>query len=333
MREARRLKVEGAVLATQYGRFRGVGGALATLLMGAWILCASGAICPVQAQESAPRGDLSGFGEQAVEVFVDVERARTLIAEGAAVLDAREASDFRRGHLPGAANVPWTTLVSGEQQGALAGDAHLEVRLREAGVSNGRPVVVYGGWRGPGTWGEEGRLHWTLEYLGHERVYVLWGGIQAWEGAGHELESGAQADRSAGHFEVRRREAYRATTAEVQAALSRDDVALLDTREAEEYGGKVKYGESRAGHIPGAQHLWWEELFEGRKLKSRRAIEAMLKARGIERTDEVIAYCTGGIRSGFVYSVLRALGYGQVANYDASMWEWTRQSDRPVRAP
>ena len=300
----------------------------------ALLLCVSGVLCPVQAQERrGGAGSLAAFGEQEVEVFVDVARARALIAEGAAVLDAREASDFRRRHLPNAANVPWTTLVSGEQQGALAGDAHLEVRMREAGVFNDKSVVVYGGWRAPGTWGEEGRLHWTLEYLGHGKVYVLWGGIQAWEAAGHELESGAQADRSAGDFEVRRQEAYRATTAEVAAALSRDDAALLDTREAEEYGGKVKYGESRAGHIPGAQHLWWEDLFEGQQLKTRQAIEAMLKAREIERGDEVIAYCTGGIRSGFVYSVLRALGYGEVANYDASMWEWTRQGDRPVRVP
>ncbi|WP_158542673.1 sulfurtransferase [Lujinxingia litoralis] len=293
-------------------------------------LCAAGVICPAQAQERGAPGGLEAWGEQEVEVFVDVARARALMAEGAAVLDAREASDFRRGHLPGAANLPWTTLVRGEKQGALGDDALVEARLREAGVRAGTPVVIYGAWRAPGTWGEEGRLHWTLEYLGHRQVKVLWGGVQAWEAAGGELERGGQGDRAAGDVVARRQEGRRATTEEVVAAVGRKGAVLLDTRERAEYEGRARYGESRGGHIPGAVHLWWEDLFEGPAMKPRAEIEAMLRARGITPDQEVIAYCTGGIRSGFVYSVLRALGYAQVSNYDASMWEWTRHPERAV---
>ena len=56
----------------------------------------------------------------------------------------------------------------------------MQTVFRSKGVSNDVPVVVYGGWSAPTSWGEEGRIYWQLDYLNHTQAYVLYGGIYAW---------------------------------------------------------------------------------------------------------------------------------------------------------
>ena len=41
-----------------------------------------------------------------------------------------------------------------------------------------------------------------------------------------------------------------------------------------------------------------------------------------EKDDEIITYCTVGIRSGFAAEILKMVGYSKVKNYNASFSEW-----------
>jgi len=86
--------------------------------------------------------------------------------------------------------------------------------------------------------------------------------------------------------------------------------------------GCVPYGEVRGGHIPGARHLYFKDLVdaEGRVLAGE-ALAARLGDLGVTKTTKVVAYCTGGIRSGYVTAVLRDAGI-DARNYAGSMWEW-----------
>ncbi|MBA2662373.1 MAG: sulfurtransferase [Bradymonadaceae bacterium] len=283
-----------------------------------------------EAQSSAP----PSFNE----VFVDLERFEALRAEGAALIDAREAKAFKRAHIPGAYNTPWQLYVDGDKSGTISSDdKRLSAMLQKAGVRADKPVLIYGDWSAKSAWGEEGRVLWSLQYLGKREVYVLQGGYKAWKQAqkadATEEVVKATVKVVAGDFVVARREELRATTAEIAAALEKDPskIVLLDTREAIEYRGIPKYGEDRAGHIPGARHLWWYEVFESNgKLRSPEALRALFASRGITHDTQIVAYCTGGIRSGFIFAVLSSLGYTNIKNYDASMWEWTAQADTPV---
>lgn len=268
------------------------------------------------------------------EVFVDVEDTRALIQQGAAVVDAREAHHYRSGHIAGAAHLHWQQFVHGDASGELIDDdEQIADELTDAGVTDDEPVVVYGAWDNEG-WGEEGRIFWMLEYLGHDEVYLLEGGISAWKRAGQPVATNSDIAETDGEFTVDRRPELRTTTDELRRQLERNgsEIAVLDARERAEYEGVVRYGESRGGHIPGAEHLWWEELIdENGSLLDRDRVEAKLEQRGVDGDGPVVAYCTGGVRSGFVYAVLRAAGVDQAQNYDASMWEWTADDDAPVQ--
>ncbi|MCB9763210.1 MAG: sulfurtransferase [Alphaproteobacteria bacterium] len=264
------------------------------------------------------------------EVFVDAARAAALLDAGAAVIDARGDKAWAQGHLPGSRPVAWTSIRAGWlRTGLLTEDAAALARtFSAAGVRDDAPVLVYGA--GAAGWGEEGRLFWTLEYLGHGDVHVLDGGYPAWVAAGGAV-SKAKDPVPAGAFTPAPVPARRARVDRVAAAVSDDDVVLWDTRERREYDGATPYGEPRGGHIPGAVHLWYADLLapDGTLLPTE-ALTAALTAQGITPDKTVIPLCTGGVRSGFGYAVLRELGYPQVANYDGSMWEWSADAARPL---
>jgi thiosulfate/3-mercaptopyruvate sulfurtransferase len=44
----------------------------------------------------------------------------------------------------------------------------------------------------------------------------------------------------------------------------------------------------------------------------------------------MICYCTGGVRSAWLYFILKLVGYHNVRNYPGSWWEWSRDFACPV---
>jgi thiosulfate/3-mercaptopyruvate sulfurtransferase len=268
---------------------------------------------------------------RAAEVWVHAAEVPALLAQGAVLLDAREPWRFRdEGHVPGARNAPWQAFTPRRDSGLLRSVAELQAELQRLGVRRDRPVVVYARW--DQGWGEEGRLFWMLEYLGHPAVRVVRGGVAAFDGPRAHGEPPAATP---GDFVARPLAARRATTTALAERATA--VTLLDTRTAEEFAGATLHGEARGGRLPGARHLHWKDLFEPGgsadappALKSRSALAALFAAHGVTTERPTVAYCTGGIRSGFVYLVLRGLDHPQVANYDGSFWAWAADPALPV---
>src|SRR5438105_3844850 len=123
----------------------------------------------------------------ALSPFVSVEEGAALVERGAAVLDARPAREFDQGHLPRAQPIDWKDFRDGwGRTGTLGTPSQIAPRLAALGVDERLPVLVYGAAaRG---WGEEGRIDWMLEYLGHREVRILDGGFDAWRGAARPVE-------------------------------------------------------------------------------------------------------------------------------------------------
>lgn len=199
--------------------------------------------------------------------------------------------------------------------------------LSRSGILPETTVIAYGS--NPATGAV---IFWLLKHFGHERVYVLNGGYQKWIAEGRPLTSNltsfeptqytvkSSSDRN-----------YRIISSEVQDALSRSDVVILDVRTPSEYSGDVfiekpPEGDERAGHIPGAVHLEHTlALNEDSTFKSAEELHDLYAQRGITKDKEIIPYCAVGGRSGFIWFVLKyLLGYPNVRNYDGSWNEWSR---------
>lgn len=152
---------------------------------------------------------------------------------------------------------------------------------------------------------------WALEYIGQERVYLLEGGVAAWQAAGLPMVQG-MAQWQAAPYPRNVRHA-RTHAADFPFA---DSHHLLDVRGVQEY---------YAAHIEGATHCCWTELVEDLHtltLLPPEALTAKLSALHLFPDQEITTYCRSGARGSFVYFVLRLMGWERVRLYDGSMNDW-----------
>lgn len=251
--------------------------------------------------------------------IIEATAARALMTQGAAVVDARKDDLRAATPLPGAVALPWTRLSFPDipDKGRLIeDDESLSALLSETGLSTDQPILVvadslHGG-------GEDGRLTWALRTLGHARVALVDGGVSALLAAGPV----AIPTPPGGGFAVRRQPRWEISREQLRQSVADGAVALLDTRERREYLGETPHGEVRGGIVPGARHLWYRDLIgaDGR-IVSRQQVAKRLNGQGIGADAHIVAYCTGGVRAGFVTTVLTHYGY-RVRNYAGSMWHW-----------
>lgn len=256
---------------------------------------------------------------------IDAAQARALLAEGALLLDTR--GEDLRDALPvsEATAVAWQDFSNPDLPNKgqlLEDDAVLTEKLRALGVSTDTPVIAIADTENG--WGEDGRVVWTLRTLGHENSYLVDGGVTALLAGGNLAVTPSAVP---GDFTVVRTAAYEIKKEELVTLIDNPDVVIIDTREPREFAGETPYGESRGGHIPGARHVFFKDLVgaDG-KIVEGEALKARLAELGVGEDTEVVSYCTGGIRSGFVTAVLSSAGI-KARNYAGSMWEWSAQDN------
>ncbi|WP_181702958.1 sulfurtransferase [Chthonobacter albigriseus] len=252
---------------------------------------------------------------------VDAAAARSLVEKGALVLDTRGADLKSAEPLDGAVAVIWQDFTKPDLPNKgqlLEDDAALSEKLRALGVSAEVPVIAVAD-TAKG-WGEDGRIVWTLRTLGHKQAYLVDGGIAALTGPG---PLAIKAPAVPGSFTVARTEAYEIKKEELRTEIGAANLVILDTREPREYAGETPYGETRGGHVPGAKHIFYKDLVgaDG-KILPKDELKARLASLGVKDDTQVVSYCTGGIRSGFVTAVLNDAGV-KARNYAGSMWEWS----------
>ncbi|MEM7063836.1 MAG: rhodanese-like domain-containing protein [Cyanobacteria bacterium P01_B01_bin.77] len=256
--------------------------------------------------------------------IVDAAEAKQLIEQGATLLDTRRLALSR---LQGAVYVDWQQFSPGDvitRGRLLEDDALLTQKLQSLGISGQKPVVVFA--NPPSGWGEDGRIVWMLRSLGHSQAVMVDGGFEALVAANVSMQRSRREAVAPGDFVVSRTTAWEIRQDQLRSELGQETMVILDTREPREFAGKTPYGEQRGGHVPGAINLYFKQLLgEDGKLLPVQEIRAQLEDAGISPDTQVVVYCTGGIRSGWLASVLVTLGY-QVKNYAGSMWEWSAGS-------
>lgn len=241
------------------------------------------------------------------------------------VLDARSKEAYDKGHLPNAVRATWQEWSDVKVKQDSGNWAHIKPFAElskifgDLGIDGSKPVVIYTDTQAG--WGEEGRQLWTLRVFGLTNTYILNGGIKAWQDAGGEISKDETKIVAVAGPTAKPDESLIVETEYVAANL--DKVNILDAREDGEYAGKKNYGEKTNGRIPNSKHVWFKDFYNGDgTLLSPAQIRARVEALGYGTDEEVIVYCTGGIRSGFTTIALRAAGYTKARNYNVSFSAW-----------
>jgi thiosulfate/3-mercaptopyruvate sulfurtransferase len=254
--------------------------------------------------------------------------------EGLVIIDVRGKAAYAfGGHIPGAVNATWHEFSDPDAaaKGLLDPDhGRLEQKIRALGINPDSDIVIYSN---PfDNWGDEGRMFWMLQYLGHTRLKILDGGWVKWTAERRKYEHGVVTP-TPGTFKVAVNVSVIAEKDELKKLVKRPhpETVIADARSLEEYAGKEVSGIPRAGHIPGAACIPWNVFLNpDATVKDLDKIRAALDEKGLHPSHEVVCYCTGGVRSAWLYVVLKLVGYQKVRNYPGSWWEWSRDFAAPV---
>lgn len=202
----------------------------------------------------------------------------------------------------------------------------LEEQVRKAGIGKDTMVVVYDDAGGL----YSAQLFWALEMLGHSKIALLNGGITKWKRENLPLSRDVSRVEP-GSFKAHIKPEDATDAVWILKELQNPQVTLLDVRSRSEYLGTARMSK-RAGHIPGAIHLEWNNTIDTLTdtFKTQEELKSLLEGAGVTKDKTVVPYCQAGIRSAHTYFVLRLLGYDQVRLYYPSWSEWGNKDTLPV---
>ena len=235
--------------------------------------------------------------------------------------------EYAAGHVPGAAYVDLDSALAdppgSRGRHPLPDVAVFEEAMREAGVSDDRPVVVYDDWAGRAA----ARCWWLLRHHGHGDVRVLDGGWAVWTRAGGAVETGTAAV-ACGSFTARPGGLPVIEADEVLAFA--ETHTLVDARAPERYRGEVEPVDPVAGHVPGAVNVPTEQnVREDGTFRDPDALRRTYGAVVRDGNGRVAAYCGSGVTAAHDVLALAIAGI-DAALYPGSWSEWVADPGRPV---
>ena len=202
----------------------------------------------------------------------------------------------------------------------------LKTTFENIGVNNDSIIVAYdeGDLAGPA------RLWWILKYLGHNEVYVLNGGIKAFEEIGGELTSEHTSVKK-GNFDINVNENMRVNMEYVRERLHKDNIVIVDCRENGRYNGEFEPVDKRAGHIPSAHNYFWMNILNNQDdaltMKSKEELKELFSK--LNNYDEVIIYCGSGITASPVSLALTEADIDHKL-YSGSFSDWVSYEENKV---
>ncbi|HEX6067398.1 MAG TPA: sulfurtransferase [Nitrososphaera sp.] len=239
------------------------------------------------------------------------------------VVDARPFTEYAQGHVPGAVNIDLMQFhwIDTSKEGIKQFNQQSKILLSNIGVSKNRFVVFYDNVSGPSA----ARGVWLLLYFSHSKVAMLDGGIEGWK-AKYDTETKTNPFRHA-MFAGRPDQKILADYKTISMAIKKKKTVILDARSKEEYDGTAVRA-ARAGHIPKAVNIDWNDNVRGSQFKDPDELEQMYAE--VPKDAEIITYCQGGYRAANSFVVLKMLGYENVKMYLGSWGEWGNMQDLPI---
>ncbi len=247
---------------------------------------------------------------------------------------------FDEGHIPGSRFLGFDQLVEQKKDSLneLPPVADLAALFAALGVGDRSRVILLGDRGGL----YAARAYFTLDYLGHgDRTALLDGGLEKWAAEGRPL-SRDQVHPVPEVLTPHLQPDILVSTSEMSelsqssVGSGRSSYALLDARPVDEFHGAVKSkGVAKAGHISGAQSLFWKKLIHSDadpELLAPPELEQLFAGAKIHPGQKVITYCRTGMQSSFAYFVAKYLGY-ETAMYDGSVYEWVNRGNSLVLSP
>lgn len=242
--------------------------------------------------------------------------ARNLEDPRLRIIDARSSlAPYIGGHIPGAVylNTESMRISKGGVPARLLPAELLGEMFGKIGIGNDHTVVVYSS--GEDNFAHAAYVVFVLEWLGHQSIGLLDGGIEKWKHEDRELTMNFP-DRREVVFKTRPNPSILKEATDVQRSI-RAGIPLLDAR------GPAIFS---SGHIPTAKNFFLAETLTGEEVKTWKSKEELLHLAaeaGVSPETPAITYCTSGRESAQIWFTLRHVaGLENIASYHGSIIDW-----------
>lgn len=202
-----------------------------------------------------------------------------------------------------------------------------EAHMQALGINHDSVIVVYdnvGVYSAPRVW-------WMIRAMGHEQVFVLNGGLAAWEAIEGETADVHDEGFPHGNFQVESNALF-VDVQQVLEATKDHDIAILDARSPQRYSGEEADPRPhvRSGHIPSSQNLHYQRLLHNEYMQDPTDMAEVFGKQVPDPHAPVIFTCGSGITACILALGALESGYSDVRVYDGSWSEWGQRQDLPV---
>lgn len=275
--------------------------------------------------------------------LVDVAWAVANVGKpGIVFLDLQPQSDYLKGHIPGAVNSDyakdgWRQDRARDKVPDMFPEniAPLVGLIGRLGIDNDTHVVLVPPGNNVTDMGMGTRIYWTFKVLGHDKVSILNGGMNAYtSGEKRPLQTGAVTPTPK-VFKPNLRQDMLITMEDVKKAQAAGQL-LIDARPEDQYAGINRHAKStQSGTIAGAKSVPhnWMTVNGGGVFRPKAQVEQLYAFANVPATGEHIQFCNTGHWASIGWFVAsEILGNKQSKMYDGSMVEWTMLKGGPVES-
>ena len=241
--------------------------------------------------------------------------------------------DYLHAHIPGAVYAHLdddlsSPVTSDSGRHPLPNADRFAAFLARSGWQPGTTLVAYDDAGGA----IAARLWWLMNYFGHGQAALLDGGLQAWQSAGYELESGQVKVAAAEPVMIEVRSGLVVSSRDILKGVADQSICLADVRAAERFKGEVEPLDPVAGHIPGSVNFPFQLSLEpDDRFKPANDIrKLLLDFAESQQAGELVFMCGSGVTACHAVFSAELVGLKGSKLYAGSWSEWIRDRSRPV---
>lgn len=259
----------------------------------------------IQTQENLIIADVR-FGESAHQNFLDKHLKNAIFVDLEKDLSTQEKSFSQGGRHP------------------LPKLEDFSKTLGRLGIQPSSQVVIYDDKNGALA---AARFWWMLRAVGHKKVQVLNGGLQAAEKESFEMQKGENSTKPVQDYPLTSWQLPLADFLEVEKATEDENIQIVDVRGEKRYSGEVEPIDPIAGHIPTALNIPFQENLneEGLFLSSDKLHELYQEKLPTKESSKLIFHCGSGVSACHSILAMSAAGLEIPKLYVGSWGEWSRR--------
>ncbi len=263
--------------------------------------------------------------------LIEVVQSNTIV-----LVDATNSptafQNYTNAHLKGTLFVGVNTQLADIKEDVTFGGRHplpkpkqFSKTLTDLGITPETWVVVYDDKNGANA---AARFWWMMRSIGHEKVQVLNGGIQAAIEVGFPLSSAVEVPNKVPTYPV---QDWQWPTIDLQGMdemILKDHFAVIDVREPQRYRGETEPIDLVAGHIPGATNIPFTTNLDAKGffLSPEELKEIYQKTFENTNPENRVVHCGSGVTACHTLLAMAVADLPIPKLYVGSWSEWSRNS-------